>query len=235
MLKQLLQKRWFAQYQQDWIVDFVFFSNTKNGFFFDIGAYDGVQFSNSYLFEKYRNWKGVCVEPNKTVFAKLQQIRNCIAINGVISDVSGEVSYMKVAGAGEMLSGIVTNFNEKHLDRINETIATKGGNTTVETVQSFRIGDIIDTYNIQHISLLSIDTEGSELDILKTFPFHKLKPQLILVENTYKKEAFRALLTAQGYSYFFKRGDEIYYHGSITNWHKTKLWLYRLLRKIKWL
>ncbi len=235
MLKKLLQKRSFAQYHQDLIVDFIFFNNTKNGFFFDIGAYDGVQFSNSYLFEKYRNWKGVCVEPNKTVFDKLQQNRSCIAINGVVSDVAGEVSYMKVAGAGEMLSGIVTNFNEKHLDRINDTISAKGGNATVETVQSYRIGDIIDTYNIQHISLLSIDTEGSELDILKTFPFQKVKPRLILVENTYKKDAFRNLLTAQGYSFFFKRGDEIYYHGSITNWHKTKLWLYRLLRKINWL
>jgi len=34
-----------------------------NGFFVELGANDGVNQSNSLYFEKYRNWKGVLVEP----------------------------------------------------------------------------------------------------------------------------------------------------------------------------
>jgi FkbM family methyltransferase len=134
---------YYSQYLQDIFVDIVFFNKKENGYFIDIGAYDGIKFSNTYYFEKKYQWQGIAVEPNKEVFKKLKQSRTCNLINGVISDIDGEVEYMRVEGEGEMLSGIVNNFAEKHIDRIDKSVEDFGGNKFIETVNSHSIKNII--------------------------------------------------------------------------------------------
>ena len=41
--------------------------------FVELGANDGVTFSNSYLLERCHGWRGVCIEPTPSAFAKLLQ------------------------------------------------------------------------------------------------------------------------------------------------------------------
>ena len=233
MLKYFIKKHtYYSQYLQDIFVDIVFFSKAKSGYFIDIGAYDGIKFSNSFYFEKNKNWKGVCVEPNKQVFDKLQQNRKCNLINGVISEIDGQVEYMRVDGEGEMLSGIVNNFAEKHIDRIEKSVEKFGGEKIVETVDSYSIKSVIKQYNITKVSLLSIDTEGSEIQILKSFPFEQIRPTIILVENNYRTEEFSNLLRVKGYHFCFRLGDDIYYNQPITTSIKLKILIFRLLKKM---
>lgn len=224
---------YYSQYLQDVFVDIVFFNKKGNGYFIDIGAYDGIKFSNTYYFEKKYQWQGVAVEPNKEVFYRLEQNRNCNLINGVISDIDGQVEYMRVEGEGEMLSGIVNNFAEKHINRIDKSVENFGGNKVVETVDSYSIKTVIKKYQIDHISILSIDTEGSELQILKTFPFDVIKPKVILVENNFRSKEFNDYLTFHGYRFCFRLGDDIYLNGSISNSIKFRIWIFRLLKKLK--
>ena len=80
--------KYYGQYQQDKYLDKLF-KGKSNGTFVDIGAHDGLTFSNSYFFEKERNWKGVCLEPIPEIFAKLNETRNCIKINGCVSNKVG--------------------------------------------------------------------------------------------------------------------------------------------------
>jgi hypothetical protein len=132
-----------------------------------------------------------------------------------------------------MLSGIVNNFADKHKQRIDTSIATFGGNKHVEEVISYSIKNIIKQFKISNITILSIDTEGSELQILKTFPFETLKPKLILVENNFRSEEFSSFLTSKGYHFCFRLGDDIFYDQPITAYIKLKIWLFRFLKKIK--
>ena len=108
MIKTLLgafveRKTTYSQYLQDVFVDLVFFKNEKKGYFIDIGAFDGLKFSNSYLFEKDKGWNGIAIEPNDKVFIDLKKNRNCVLVNGVVSDVDGVVDYMRVDGEGANL------------------------------------------------------------------------------------------------------------------------------------
>src|SRR5262249_56743026 len=54
----------FSQLGQDIFVYNTFFRERRTkGYFVDIGAYDGVTFSNSLFFERHLGWQGVCIEP----------------------------------------------------------------------------------------------------------------------------------------------------------------------------
>ena len=68
-------------YQSDILIDKfineIIFRNKKDGFFVEIGALDGVIFSNSYIFEKYLNWSGVCIEPDSRWKDSIIQNRKC--------------------------------------------------------------------------------------------------------------------------------------------------------------
>jgi hypothetical protein len=55
-----MNTQFYAQYQQDQVIDFLL-QKKYQGFFLDIGAHDGITFSNSYFFEKNRNFNGICL------------------------------------------------------------------------------------------------------------------------------------------------------------------------------
>ena len=64
-----------SQMNQDIILDQHFFKGKTNGVFVEVGALDGVSGSNTYFFEKERNWRGILIEPNPIEFEKL---KNCL-------------------------------------------------------------------------------------------------------------------------------------------------------------
>ena len=63
-----------SQAGQDlWVLETL--KNKKNGFFLDIGAYDGLKYSNSYLLEKNFNWNGLMVEAHPCNYNSLKNNR----------------------------------------------------------------------------------------------------------------------------------------------------------------
>ena len=66
-------------------------------------------------------------------------------------------------------------------------------------------------HNIVHIDLLSIDTEGSELEILRSIDFKKIYIDIIIVENNYQISGIRKLLESKGYHFVLRHHvDELY-------------------------
>ena len=69
-------------------------------------------------------------------------------------------------------------------------------------VRSISLVDLLDQFDAPaQIDLLSIDTEGSELDILRAFDFRRARFATIVVEHGYssQRDPIHALLSAQGY------------------------------------
>ena len=48
----------------------------RNGFYIELGAYDGLNQSNTYYFEKYLDWTGILIEPSEKQFRKLKRNRS---------------------------------------------------------------------------------------------------------------------------------------------------------------
>jgi FkbM family methyltransferase len=195
-----------SQYGQDRVVHEILFPNKHDGFYVDIGANNGFTGSNTYFFEHQLNWSGVCIEPQPDIFAELQGNRKCELHQCCISDECGTMKFLKVSGAN-MLSGLANMLDDQHKNRIakeeDKSIGSKIIDVECKTFADV-LGDRMD------IDFVSIDTEGSEMSILKSIDFSRYNIGCIAVENDYDNQEIYKLLRKLGYRLLLVVGDEIY-------------------------
>ena len=194
-----------------------FYKEKKNGFFIEIGANDGIYLSNTYLLETQYNWKGICAEPIPDVYYKLIGNRpNSICCSDAVYSTSDLNIQFDIASndiVGEvLLSGISI-----HIDTW-KSIVDK--NKTVINVKTISLNDLLDKNNApSFIEYMSLDTEGSEYEILRTFNFNKYIFGLIDVEHNYhepRRTQIRELLLSNGYIYIGENHwDDMYKHHSV--------------------
>src|SRR5258708_349599 len=161
-------EEYYSQDGQDKYLDQKIFARKTKGFFVEIGANDGIKFSNTYFLEKYRDWNGICVEPHPTAFERLTKNRKAKLINAGISDSERDNEFMKIEGYGEMYSGLIGKYHENLIKRIDRDLMAYGGTMEKITVPCLRLDSILNQNKISHVDYCSIDTEGGELEILQT-------------------------------------------------------------------
>ena len=190
-----------------------FFENKKNLFFVDIGANDGVTWSNSLELERKLNWQGIAIEPHPTMFKQLISNRQCKALNIAISNEENELDFFSIEGSWEanMLSGLLNSYSEKHKDRVMEEYKRYNGTASVIKVKTHRLQNILDENNVSKIDYLSIDTEGSEIPILESIDFTKTNITLISAEVNYDREPLDTLLGQYGYKFINKVACDAFY------------------------
>jgi len=55
---------YYSQHKQDKVINEALLQGKQNSVFVEIGAYDGIKYSNTKFFEYELNWRGICIEPN---------------------------------------------------------------------------------------------------------------------------------------------------------------------------
>ncbi|MFL6139738.1 MAG: FkbM family methyltransferase [Frankiaceae bacterium] len=172
----------------------------RGGFFLDSGASDGVSGSNTLLLESGFGWRGICVEPNEQLFARLSGARRCACVNCCLYDRDGEVTFFEAAG---VLGGIVDEYDPGLLSYARAMVDAQQGagagpvpkpaRTIRSLLRELRAPRVIDYW--------SLDTEGSELALLRSFPFDEHVVRVLTVEHnlTPAREAIRCFLEARGY------------------------------------
>ncbi len=210
-MKSGINLKYHSQYGQDRFLDTEIFKGKENGFFIEIGAYDGIRFSNSLFFEKERKWKGICIEPIPARYEELKKNRNSINVNACVSSKSGFVEFTMIEGYAEMLSGISKDYHKKHKNRIDENIKFHGGNKTTIKVESVTLNELLISNDVTMVDYCSIDTEGSELELLSSFDFSKFEVKAFSVENNYSDSKIRDLMKKNNYELIKTiECDEIY-------------------------
>ena len=207
-----------SQINQD--IQVLSFYNCKhNGYFIEIGASDGIEISNTYLMERDYGWKGICVEPIPYHYDKLVVNRpNSICINNAIYSETGLRLEFDIASEpigdkfGDGISGL-----QKHIDCHKSKVDANKRTIIVETLS---MNDMLVHCNAPtFIDYLSLDTEGSEYEILKMFDFDKYTIGLIDVEHNFvepRRSHIRTLLVSKGYVYLRENhADDMYKHSSL--------------------
>lgn len=166
----------------------------KEGFFVEFGACNGVDFSNTYLLETEYEWKGILAEPSKIWHTDLLKNRKCSIDKRCVWSRSGETIVFNQTDE-PMISTIEQfSYSDFHAE------ARKTGNRySVETIS---LMDLLTTYDAPRvIDYLSIDTEGSEYEILKAFDFGEYEIRAITCEHNFSSEREKIfnLLSSNGY------------------------------------
>jgi FkbM family methyltransferase len=179
----------------------------KNGFFIDIGAHDGITGNNTEFLEKL-GWFGICFEPHPELFLKLEKNRNCEKYNYAIWDKEDKVNFLSIDGQVDMLSGIVESYDHRHINRIQRELSSYGGKSQYLLVDSKKFSSVVSE---KKIDFMSLDTEGSELQILKSIDFNDYDIRVICVENNYNDDELNNFLISKKYTLHKTFGvDQIY-------------------------
>jgi FkbM family methyltransferase len=167
----------------------------KNGYFVEFGATNGVDLSNSYLLETDFGWKGILAEPARCWHRDLRSNRKArIEEKCVWQDSSSTLSFNEVA---EPELSTIDDFSATDTHR---ELRQKGKTYDVGTISLL---DMLVKYGAPtRIDYLSIDTEGSEFEILNAFDFDRFHFSVITCEHNFTpaREKIRALLGRNGYT-----------------------------------
>ncbi len=159
--------RYRHNFKNDKFFNEVIFKNKKKGYFIEIGACNGIHESQCYIFEKYNEWEGICVEPQKSYHKHLAKNRKNVCFDA-ISDTNDIVMFTEIKNR-KMCSGITKKIDELEDKRLFKIGQIRQNEVTYQ-VQSKTLKNLLDSYKCpKTIDWVSIDAEGCELCILKKF------------------------------------------------------------------
>jgi FkbM family methyltransferase len=183
-----------GQLFQDLMV--LYFLNEKqNGYFVEFGATNGLSLSNSYLLEKSYGWNGILAEPAPIWHRELERNRAVEIDHRCVWTKSGETLHFNQTHHAELST--ISDFASSDFHA-----ASRASFDPFE-VRTISLCDLLTEHNApKKIDYLSVDTEGSEFEILSAFDFAKYDVSVITVEHNYhetKRPLICELLTGQGY------------------------------------
>ena len=167
----------YSQIDQDeWVLRATNFK--RNGFFVEVGGHDGISNSNTVLLERKYGWNGFIVEANPKHYRQVCQNRNCVSYNYAVFPQAGkQLEFVDAGAVGGLLShlqdDIHTNFRQRAIDE-----------NRIIRVPSETLNALLERSDVPElIEYMSVDTEGSELEVLQSCDFYKWKVALITVEH----------------------------------------------------
>jgi len=202
--------------QDKWIIEKLFPGRTA-GVFVDIGAHDGVTYSNTCALEKM-GWTGLAVEPLPPVYEELVRNRRCVTVRGCVAPAAGRRRFRAITGYSEMLSGLADEYHPRHLKRIAREMASHGGEVSDIDVECYDLNELLERHGIFQVDYLSIDVEGPELKILESIDFGRFDISVIGVENNYLDWRIPTLLVERGFDFHAVVGDEFYRNRRTAAW-----------------
>ncbi len=166
----------------------------RGGFFVEFGATDGKTLSNTWLLEKHYGWTGILAEPAHCWRDRLLQERSAVIDFDCVWSASGEQLDFLETDYAE-LSTLVTHADGDSHARSREARRSY-------PVRTVSLNDLLARHAApREIDYLSLDTEGSEFEILSNFDFGSYRVKVITCEHNYtpNRDRLFQLLEAQGY------------------------------------
>lgn len=150
------------------------------GFFLEIGCWDGDLISQTAWLERKKGWQGVCVDPFPKNFGK----RSARVAPYAISRYAQTREFVKVSidrrygGDVSYFSGFKENLHA-HWHLISEFCDYQ-----VLTVEAITFETLAAQYELpNYIEFLSVDTEGSELEIFESMDLNTFRFGMIVFEH----------------------------------------------------
>jgi FkbM family methyltransferase len=195
-----------------------FFFMEENGTFIEMGALDGIRYSNSYFFEKVLGWSGVLIEAHPSKFKELKKNRSnsSTCVHGIVCDDPRDMHFVEssnaaVGGVWELMS---PTFREKWHSNVTEADVQALPVTPCTKMQT-----ILDRIGLKHVDFFSLDVEGAESSVLGSMDFSQFTSNVFLIEYRQGQEVVQQnvhkILTREGYLFHSReKSNLVYVHGT---------------------
>lgn len=209
---------YYSQCEEDRFLNDHYFKNKRNGFYIELGALDGVKYSNTKFFEDQLGWTGILIEPNSFPFELLRQNRpNNYLFNHLVSCIEEEVQfkYFIHPDAYAAVSGIENTLPKEHFTNFFKEFECNHLPNGCVLMKPVSLTSIVKSTDIPHFDLLSLDVEGHEYEVLLSWDF-SIPIDVIMFETlggsqSEKEEQCRELLIKNGYKFDAKfKHNEIF-------------------------
>lgn len=152
--------------------------NSKvTGWFVEVGAADGLENSNTHFLEHRHGWEGILIEPNPISFEQLQVNRPTAKLERRAVGLSADERHFVLAGQFSTFKGFEDS--DLHSERRKGKKVTKVRTATLTEMLN-------DASAPSYIDLLSVDTEGSELEVLASLDWDSFEFGFIAIEHNFK-------------------------------------------------
>lgn len=166
----------------------------RDGFFVEFGATNGIDLSNTYLLEQHFGWKGILAEPAQCWHHDLQSNRKSTIDKRCVWTQSGQTLTFNEVSTAELST--IESFSGKD----DHKASRQDGKSYL--VQTISLNDLLSEHQAPAtMDYLSIDTEGSEYDILSHLDFNRYRFRVITCEHNFTpmRTKIHDLLTSHGY------------------------------------
>lgn len=209
-----------AQFGEDRILWQVFRQRTS-GYFIEVGAFDGVNLSNTYLLEMM-GWCGLLIEP---IGQLCERARLARPRSGVIGAAVSKPGHAPTATFTVTQNVPVLSFLTAHQDHV-ERCKREGAELVEIEVPVVTLDEVLQREQrkpstptgpwVPHvgwsIDLVSIDVEGGELDVLEGFNLERFRPRILLIENDRPSgDVIEPYLHERGYRKFHRQKINDFY------------------------
>lgn len=198
-----MQAYFFGQFGEDKYLR-EFFSPDFIGTCVEVGAYDGSSGSNTLHFE-LNGWKCLCIEPIPEQYEKCRAIRRNV-VNCCISDVEKDSVVFHIFNLGD-------NNNESAISSLEpDSRLIQSHSHLIKGIKSINVRcrtltSVLDEANFPtQIDFISVDTENTELDVLKGFDFSKYTVKYFVIENNYDEPFCENYLKQFGFEKIHRTG-----------------------------
>jgi hypothetical protein len=198
------------------LLETIGFNGICNGTYLEMGALNGVRYSNTHVFSKEFDWRGLLVEANPSSFAELQvNRRKDVTVHAAVCAKRQTVHFLS-GGPYRAVDGILEfmspGFKEKWWKNI--TLDSPQA-TTIECLPMSEL--LLEHYDgVKYFDIYSLDVEGAELQVLKSIDFDSYAFGVILLEANRKNDpirnmALRTFLERQGYRYLIELNQNFWF------------------------
>ncbi len=209
-----------AQFGEDRILWQVF-RGRSTGYFIEVGAYDGVTLSNTYFLEQM-GWRGLLIEPVYPLCQKAAQARPRSRVVHAACGKRGSRGTAKFTVAQNVPVLSFLHADQDHVDRclhegaslmeIDVPLLTVDDVILYERRNAAPFGGPWERDKGWRIDLVSIDTEGCELEVLDGFSLERFKPRVLVIENDRPSGgAIEPYLHSRGYRKFHRQKINDFY------------------------
>ena len=187
----------------------------KNGFFLEVGAYNGISESISLRFEKELDWSGILIEPNPLHFKFLKKNRKkniCLNYICLSENYLNKELYIKNLNQMSYIVDKENNFHFNNYPKNKIDILAKesiSGNFELLKCKVNTLKNIFFEKNIKKINLAIIDVEGSELELLAGIDFEEIYIEYFCIE-TYNFEKLNNFMKLKNFKFIKKLHQDDY-------------------------